>query len=250
MQVLLLTDQPAEEDLLIYVLQKAGVAIRTTHSISHAIDIWPENPADFILWAAKADNPSILHLLVKWRAVAITPIVLITNPVIEEQHIELLDKGVDQVIFRPYSANLLIHQIRALLRRGSITPSIGLPVITYSGISLDPTNHSVTIPNGEIRHLTQLEFRLLYTLITHPGQVIPADTIIHYVWGYPGEGGKELLRGLAQRLRVKIEPDPHQPAYIITEPGVGYAFRNAEKQASATVINNKTAAWLDDKHKE
>ncbi len=224
MQALLFADQTDEIDLLTFVLQKSGFSVQTSHSISHAINIWPEFPMDFILWTGGVDFPTTVNQVLQWRSVAIAPMVLIVDPISEKKHAELLDKGVDQVIFRPYSANLLIHQISALMRRGNITPSIGLPIISYSGINLDPTSHSVTITNGELRHLTQLEFRLLYTLITHPGQVIPADTIVHYVWGYSGEGGRDLLRGLAQRLRAKIEPNPQQPIYIVTEPGIGYAF--------------------------
>jgi DNA-binding response OmpR family regulator len=73
-------------------------------------------------------------------------------------------------------------------------------------------------------HLTHLEFRLLYTLMTHAGQVIPTERIVENVWGYDGEGNRELVRGLVQRLRSKVEPDPRQPVYILTEAGIGYYF--------------------------
>ena len=76
----------------------------------------------------------------------------------------------------------------------------------------------------ESRRLTQLEFRLLYTLMTHRGQVIPSENIVENVWGYSGEGSKELVRGLVQRLRSKVEPEPRHPRYITTVPGVGYRF--------------------------
>ncbi|MGB2964561.1 MAG: helix-turn-helix domain-containing protein [Anaerolineales bacterium] len=75
--------------------------------------------------------------------------------------------------------------------------------------------------------LTHLEFRLLYTLITNPGQVIPTENLVEYIWGYSGEGNRDLVQGLVQRLRSKIEPDPRNPTYIINSPGIGYLFEKA-----------------------
>ncbi|NIP44340.1 MAG: DNA-binding response regulator, partial [candidate division Zixibacteria bacterium] len=69
--------------------------------------------------------------------------------------------------------------------------------------------------------LTQLEFRLIYTLMIRAGQIIPTDQIVEHVWGYAGEGNRELVRGLVQRLRAKIETNPRTPQYILTESGIG-----------------------------
>jgi DNA-binding response OmpR family regulator len=74
------------------------------------------------------------------------------------------------------------------------------------------------------QRLTQLEFRLLYVLMTNRDQVIPSDIIVERVWGYTGTGSRELVRNLVSRLRSKIEVDPGNPAYIQTVPGVGYQF--------------------------
>jgi DNA-binding response OmpR family regulator len=69
-----------------------------------------------------------------------------------------------------------------------------------------------------------LEFRLLYVLMVNRGQVIPVDVIVERVWGYTGQGSRELVRGLVSRLRRKIEPNPHEPRFIQNVPGVGYRF--------------------------
>jgi DNA-binding response OmpR family regulator len=65
--------------------------------------------------------------------------------------------------------------------------------------------------------------------MNHIEQIIPTETIVEHVWGYAGEGNRELVRGLVQRLRSKIEPDPHQPRYILTESGIGYYFNRFEE---------------------
>ncbi len=99
-----------------------------------------------------------------------------------------------------------------------------LPNLSLGGLTLDPATRTCQPPGVESRRLTHLEFRLLYTLMIHRGQVIPTETIVERVWGYTGEGNRDLVRGLVSRLRAKIEIDPHAPQLIVTIPGLGYRF--------------------------
>ena len=126
---------------------------------------------------------------------------------------------------RPYSVRALLAQIRALMRRGSGIPFFSLPMLTQKDVLLNPSDRTVQVGDRGPKHLTQLEFRLLYTLMTNIGQIIPSDQIVEQVWGYTGDGNRELVRGLVQRLRTKVEAVPRQPEYIITESGIGYYFR-------------------------
>jgi two-component system KDP operon response regulator KdpE len=88
--------------------------------------------------------------------------------------------------------------------------------------------------------LTQLEFRLLYALMTHPGRIIPSENLVEYVWGYGGGGDASLVRGLVSRLRSKIEPDPSNPKYIVTEAGIGYFFEPEPDQQRMFPKTEKT----------
>ena len=117
-----------------------------------------------------------------------------------------------------------LAQIRAILRRSAGVPFFSLPTLTQKDVMLDPTDRTVRVGEQDPKRLTQLEFRLLYTLMTHVGQIIPTDKIVEHVWGYSGEGNRELVRGLVQRVRSKIEAEPHKPEYILTEVGIGYYF--------------------------
>src|SRR3989304_2079963 len=90
-------------------------------------------------------------------------------------------------------------------------------------LHLDPSTRSVTV-SGQERRLTQLEFRLLYVLMTHRGQVIPTEVLVERIWGYTGEGSRELVRGLVSRLRHKIGDSPDQPGLLETLPGEGGRF--------------------------
>jgi DNA-binding response OmpR family regulator len=96
--------------------------------------------------------------------------------------------------------------------------------LSLAGVMLDPAARTVQVEEGKARRLTHLEFRLLYTLMIHPGQILPTELIVERVWGYTGHGDRDLVRGLVSRLRAKVEPEPRTPHYIITVPGVGYAF--------------------------
>jgi DNA-binding response OmpR family regulator len=130
--------------------------------------------------------------------------------------------GADLVVVRPYSARLLIHQLRALSRRSRGSHLLSMPPLTYGSITLDPANRTAQVADGAPRHLTQLEFRLLHTLMLHQGQTLTTEAIVDRVWGYSADGNLELVRGLVSRLRAKIEEEPKNPLYIITVPGVGY----------------------------
>ena len=110
------------------------------------------------------------------------------------------------------------------MRRAGTVPLLSLPTLSQAGLTLDAANRTVEVAGWRSQRLTHLEFRLIYTLMTHRGQVLPPEVIVERVWGYGGRGDKELVRGLVSRLRAKVEPEPKKPRFIRTVPGVGYAF--------------------------
>lgn len=228
MQAQLFSPFPDEAAILRLVIQQAGFTVRSIKDIDRAIEEWPENPSEMIVFTTSGDFTADLHKIVQMRSQAGATMIIISDQLQEKNHIEFLEAGADLVITRPYSAHLLLAQIRATLRRTAGMPFFSLPTINQSGVILDPGSRTVKLENEQPKHLTQLEFRLLYTLMTHAGQTIPVDTIIEYVWGYTGDGNKELVRGLVKRLRSKVEPVPKEPIFIRTVPSVGYFFNRYE----------------------
>jgi len=97
------------------------------------------------------------------------------------------------------------------------------------GVQLNPEKRTVHLADGSEVNLTNLEFRLLYCLMSNQGRVVPTETIVEKVWGYSGESDYRLVKGLVRRLRRKVEPDRKAPRYIKTIPGVGYAFSPTEE---------------------
>ncbi len=234
MYALLIAQNPDERAVLSLALQRAGVAVTMAGELERAMRSWFERPADLILLGIGGDP--IAHVR-RIRADTEVPIVAIVDDTREDLHYELLQSGADLVLPRPYSARLLIAQLRALLRRAGNVPLSSLPTLSLGGLTLDPAARTVQVADQPPRRLTHLEFRLLYTLMTHPGQTLSPELIVERVWGYTGQGDKELVRGLVSRLRAKIETEPRKPCYIITLPGVGYSF-DSQETTGAHVLQN------------
>jgi len=224
MQALLFSHHVDEANVFQLILQQAGFMVRSARSLDQAIETWPENPADLVLIALSEEPVRALKQIKQMRAHTAVPILVIADLLTDDLQVTFLEGGADLVLLRPYSVRFLLAQIKAVMRRSSGLPFFSLPILTLKDVLLDPSDRTVRVLEGEHKRLTHLEFRLLYTLMTHAGQIIPTEQIVEHVWGYSGDGNRELVRGLVQRLRSKVEPDPRQPIYILTEPGIGYFF--------------------------
>ena len=222
MQAMLFSPHADEAAVLSVILQQAGFSVRAVRNLDQAIEAWPERPADLILVSFPEDKIAAIQQIERMRMFAAIPICIITDPLSEDQQVNILESGADLIVFRPYGVRYLLAQIKSLIRRSAGVPYFSLPMLSQRDLTLDPSKRTVLVGDNQPKRLTQLEFRLLYTLMTHAGQILPTDQIIEHVWGYSGEGNRELVRGLVQRLRAKIEPLPREPQYVLTEPGIGY----------------------------
>ena len=222
MRALLLVQDPDESAVLSLALQRAGLTMSRSVNFDDALEAWSAQPADLIVLAT--DGPAPLERVRRLRSETEVPLVVVVDPVPEATQVALIDAGSDLLVVRPVSVRLLIAQIRVLARRAAGVPLFTLPTMSVADFTLDPATRSFQIGDGPPRRLTHLEFRLLYTLMIHREHVVPTEALVEHVWGYAGEGDRELVRGLVSRLRAKVEPDPRRPAYIVTVPGVGYSF--------------------------
>ncbi len=223
MQAMVVGVDPSEKEIIVYILRKAGLAAAASSDLQSVLTNWTDDPADMII-VALAESEEPLENVKAVRATAQIPLLMIVETMPERTFCSLLEAGADVVLTRPVSPQVLSAYVFALTRRASSVPSFVLPILALENIALDPSSRSVTITGEEPRRLTHLEFRLLYTLMTNRGQVVPVDVIIERVWGYTGEGNRDLVRGLISRLRQKIEPDPASATFLETIPGVGYRF--------------------------
>lgn len=220
MHALLICDDADETAILALLLQRAGLVVISGRDWGRLVPRWAAQQPSLALLASHA--APLAEAVEGVRAASEVPVAVIANTQDEEALCRLYDAGADTVVQRPYSARLLLMQLRALLRRSQLPAGPLLPKLTAGDLTLDPATRSVQVQDRAARHLTQLEFRLLYTLMVHQGQTLPTATIVERVWGYDGEGSGQLVRQVVSRLRAKIEEDPRNPRAIVTVPGVGY----------------------------
>lgn len=227
MYALLIAENPDDIAIWSTILQRAGLAVTTTKDFDKAMQTWLERPADLLLLALT--DPAPLEQVRRVRLEAKAPLLVVVNAHNEQLYYDLLSMGADLVVGPSFNPKLMIAQVIGLMRRAGSVPAFSLPTLSAANLTLDPATRTLRVNEKPAQRLTHLEFRLLYTLMTNRGQVIPTETIVERVWGYTGQGDRDLVRGLISRLRNKVETDPHKPEYILTMSGIGYSFRAEER---------------------
>ena len=222
MNAILITENAEDEALLGQALRLAGLTVNTARDVQVVCAKWTDKPADLLVTAI--DHPDPLAIVQKFRRVAVAPLIVIVDSLSEELHLDMLDAGADWVIDRPYSVRMLIGYVKVFMRHAGTVVRESLPTLHHEVVTLDPSSRMVKVTNKKPQRLSQLEFRLLHTLMVNKRQVLPTERLVEHVWGYTGDGDRNLVRGLINRLRMKVETDPHSPKYILTIPGVGYSF--------------------------
>lgn len=223
MQAIVIAPDAEERDVLTFVLRRAGLAVAASGDYERVLSTWGDHPADLILLAIESGD-DLNHVTKAVRAATQAPLFIVSEVVPENLIAQSLREGADVIVTRPASPQLIAAQAIALLRRANAVPAFVLPNLDLGPINLDPSTRTVQVGENRPQRLTQLEFRLLYFMMTNRGQVLPTEVIVERVWGYTGEGNRDLVRGLVSRLRHKIEPNPEQPQFLETLPGVGYRF--------------------------
>ena len=157
------------------------------------------------------------------------PVILLTVKSDEEDRIRGLDLGADDYITKPFSPRELISRVKAVLRRAQWPSQPPRTVLEIDDrLSIDFNRHQVIV-EGERIDLRPTEYRLLNHLVQNAGWVVPHETLLSKVWGYEYRDETHYVRLYINYLRKKIEEDPSNPKYILTERGVGYRFVNFKK---------------------
>ena len=163
------------------------------------------------------------------REISTMPVILLTVRNDEEDITRGLSLGADDSITKPFSPRVLTSRVGAVLRRAHWPAPPPRTVLRIDDrLSIDFNRHQVIV-NGERIDLRPTEYRLLNHLIQNAGWVVPHDTLLAKVWGYEYRDETHYLRLYINYLRKKIEEDPANPKYILTERGVGYRFVDFRK---------------------
>jgi two-component system KDP operon response regulator KdpE len=168
------------------------------------------------------DGTEVTRRIREWSQV---PIIILSVRDRENDKISALDAGADDYLTKPFSLGELMARIRVAMRHADHPDED--PVFQIGDLVIDLARRMVTIRGSEVA-LTPTEYDLLRILIQKAGKVLTHRHLLRQVWGNTYETETHLLRVNISNLRRKIELDPAQPQYILTEPGVGYRFKAAE----------------------
>jgi two-component system KDP operon response regulator KdpE len=163
------------------------------------------------------DGVDVIHGIRGWSG---TPILVLSAREQEPQKVVALDAGADDYVTKPFGMDELVARLRAAVRRA--VPGDAAPVIATEHFTIDLAGKQVVGADGERIRLTPTEWQILELLARNRGRLVTGRQMLHEVWG-PSYGTEtNYLRVYLAQLRRKLEPNPPQPRYLITEPGVGY----------------------------
>jgi DNA-binding response OmpR family regulator len=166
------------------------------------------------------------------REFSTVPVIMLTAKSEEEDRVRGLELGADDYVTKPFSPRELVSRVRAVLRRTEmVTGAKHGPIQVDDYLKLDFDRHEIWV-NGQLVSLRPTEYRLLYYLVQNAGWVVSHDQILTHVWGYEYRDQPHYVRLYINYLREKIEKDPSNPQYILTERGIGYRFVDFRRQQS------------------
>jgi len=167
------------------------------------------------------DGFEVLRLV---REVSNIPVIMLTAKGEEDDRVKGLELGTDDYVTKPFSPRELISRVKAVLRRVESTDSDSKESIQVDDrLNIDFDRREIRVA-GELIKLRPTEYRLLYHLVQNAGWVLTYDQILSRVWGYEYRDEPHYVRLYVNYLRQKLEEDPTNPKYILTERGVGYRF--------------------------
>ena len=147
------------------------------------------------------------------------PILVLSAVGDEHEKVRALDAGADDYITKPFGSDELTARLRALLRRAG--DGAEAPVVELGDVTIDLAGRTVT-RDGQLVHLTPIEYDLLAVLVKHRGKLVTQRQLLQEVWGPQYLDETHYLRVHVAHIRAKLERDPSRPQHVITEPGVGY----------------------------
>ena len=211
-------------------LEHDGFQVSEAFNGTQAIDKIRSSLPDLILLDVMMPDIDGFEVLKMIREIHTVPVIMLTAKGEEEDRVRGLELGADDYITKPFSPRELVSRVRAVLRRTEMAAgSTHGPIEVDDRLKIDFDRREVWVDN-ELVQLRPTEYRLLYHLVQNAGWVIPHDQLLAKVWGYEYRDEPHYVRLYINYLRKKLEKDPSNPQYILTERGVGYRFVDYRRQ--------------------
>jgi two-component system KDP operon response regulator KdpE len=218
---LLVEDEPQIRRFVRSALEEEGWHVCEAATMQRGlIEAGTRTPDLIILDLGLPDGDGIEFMadLRKWSSV---PVIVLSARTNETEKIRALDAGADDYLTKPFSVGELLARVRATLRRHRQSAGDTTGIVHFGDVAVDLKDRRVT-KAGQHVHLTPTEFRLLAVIVTNAGRVVTNPQLLRAVWGPAHAENGHYLRIYMGHLRHKLEDDPAQPRYLITETAVGY----------------------------
>ncbi|EKD88353.1 MAG: hypothetical protein ACD_34C00590G0002 [uncultured bacterium] len=213
-------------------LEHDGFQVVEAHKGMDAINELRTKMPDVILLDVMMPDIDGFEALQLIRETSSVPVIMLTAKGEEDDRVKGLELGADDYVTKPFSPRELVSRVRAVLRRTESANAAGEggQINVDDHLKIDFGRREVKL-NGELVKLRPTEYRLLYHLVQNAGWVLTYDQILAKVWGYEYRDEPHYVRLYINYLRQKLEKDPANPIYILTERGVGYRFVDYKKES-------------------
>lgn len=214
-------------------LEHDGFRVIEAFNGAQAINKVRNNLPDLILLDVMMPDIDGFEVLRLIRETSTVPVIMLTAKGEEDDRVRGLELGADDYITKPFSPRELVSRVRAVLRRTEMASGASHGLIEVDDrLKIDFDRREVWV-DGKLVNLRPTEYRLLYHLVQNAGWVVTHDQILAKVWGYEYRDEPHYVRLYINYLRKKLEKDPADPKYILTERGVGYRFVDFRRKESA-----------------
>ena len=203
------------------ILASRGYEVLSAHEAESAMAVIGIKPPALVLTGLGMPGVSGLEFCRRVREASSVPIIVMSGSADCAAEVEALDSGADDYLAKPLVTDRLLARMRVALRRNQEAPPE--PALGVGEFYIDFENHRVRV-NGQTVRLTPKEFDLFVYMARHPNRVLRHKALLAAVWGEASEEQPEYLRVFMGQLRKKLESDPSNPRYLVTEPWVGYRF--------------------------
>jgi two-component system KDP operon response regulator KdpE len=229
-KILVVDDDPQIRRVMRATLVVQGYEVGDARSGEEAVEKFRDGKYDLILLDMNMSGMNGVETCREIRSVSDVAIVMLTVRDSEKDKVGAFDAGADDYVTKPFSTPELLARVRAALRRVPNSPESGPQVLRNGQLEVDLLARRIRVRGNSIR-LTPKEFELLRYLVSQPNVPIPHKKLLQVVWG-PDYGEEvEYLRVFINQLRKKIEADPSNPQFLLTEPWIGYRFNSSGESA-------------------
>lgn len=223
--ILIVEDDKYIVNFISMTLKEEGYRYYVAKSVKEAISLFYANQPDMLLLDLGLPDGEGLDVVRNIREISNTPIIVVSARQEEQEKIQVLDAGADDYVTKPFYMGELLARMRVAMRKQeSMAHENQENQFQQEYLTVDYEKRTVLVDQEEI-HLTPIEYKILTLLIANRGKVLTHNYILKEIWGY-GEGVEAgTLRVFMATLRRKIEKNPAEPRFIVTEVGVGYRFK-------------------------